>query len=311
MSLVPLARRDGAPSSARGAGLLYGVAAYGSWGFFPIYLKAVMAASVLEVLSHRVVWSLAFLLAVGWWQGSLGAIRTALAERRTFRVMAASTVLIAANWGLYVYAVVSARMMEASLGYYVNPLVNVLLGVAVLGERLERPVVAAVGIAAAGVLWMGIAVGQSPGLSLALAATFGTYGLLRKLAPVGAFVGLAVETTLLAPLAVGYLLWAVRNDRAVFLHAGPGMDVLLVLAGPLTAVPLLCFAAAARRLPLTTMGFLQYLSPTVQFLLAALVYGEPFDRNRAVAFALIWTALAVFALHSLRRGQPEPVTLPD
>jgi chloramphenicol-sensitive protein RarD len=222
--------------------------------------------------------------------------------------MAASTVLIAVNWLVYIYAVVQGRMLEGSLGYYINPLVNVLLGVVVLGERLERPVQVAVAIAFTGVLWLTVRVGAPPWIALALAASFGLYGLMRKLAPVGALAGLIVETTLLLPLAGGYLAWAVASGRAAFLAGQPTLDLLLLLAGPVTAFPLLCFAAAARRLSLSTLGFVQYLSPTLQFLLAVFLYAEPFDRARAVAFAFIWTALAVFAVHSVRRGAPEPVT---
>jgi chloramphenicol-sensitive protein RarD len=273
----------------------------------PVYIKAVRAAPVLEVLSHRIVWALVLLLALSWRQRQLGALRSALRPGRTLAILAASTAAIALNWLVYIWAVVNGRMLESSLGYYVNPLVNVLLGVVVLGERLERPVRVAVGIAAVGVLWLTVRAGQVPWIALALATSFGLYGLLRKLAPVGPLIGLAVETGLLLPLAGGYLAWAVASGRSAFLAGHPTLDLLLLLAGPVTAVPLLCFAGAARRLPLSTLGFLQYLSPTLQFLLAVLVYGEPFDRSRAVAFGFIWTALAVFAVHSARRHTPEPV----
>jgi len=290
-------------------GIAYGVAAYGLWGFMPLYIKAVSAAPVLEVLSHRIVWALTFLLALlSWRRGGLRGIGVLLRPGRTLAFLAGSTVAIAANWLLYIFAVVQGRVSEASLGYYILPLVNVLLGVVVLGERLENPVKAAVAIAGAGVLWLTYGVGRPPWIALGLAASFGLYGLMRKLAPVGAVAGLAVETTLLLPLAGGYLAWAVTAGRSAFLAGRPGLDVLLVLAGVVTAVPLLFFAGAARRLPLTSLGILQYLSPTLQFLLAVLVYGEPFDRARTAAFGLIWTALAVFAVHSLRRGTPEPVT---
>jgi chloramphenicol-sensitive protein RarD len=289
-------------------GIAYGAAAYGLWGFMPIYLKAVSAAPILEVLSHRIVWALVLLLLLTWRRGQLGGLVALVRPGRTLAILAVSTAAIAVNWLIYIFAVVNGRMLEASLGYYINPLVNVLLGVWVLGERLERPVKVAVAIAAAGVLWLALRVGAPPWISLALAASFGTYGLMRKLAPVGALAGLAVETALLLPLAGGHLVWALASGRAAFLSGRPTLDLLLLLAGPVTAVPLLCFAGAARRLPLTTLGFLQYLSPTLQFLLAIFVYGEPFDRGRAVAFGFIWTALAVFAVHSVRRGSPEPVT---
>jgi chloramphenicol-sensitive protein RarD len=215
-------------------------------------------------------------------------------------------VLIAINWLVYIFSVAHARMLESSLGYYINPLLSVLLGVVLLGERLSPLMKGAVVAAAAGVPWLAVNLGQLPWISLAVALSFGLYGLLRKIAPVGALVGLTVETILLAPLAGGYLLWEARRGSSAFLHGGPTMTTLLLLAGPLTAIPLLCFAAAARRLPLSTIGFLQYVSPTLQFLLAVFVYGEPFDRGRAGAFACIWVAVAIFALDSVRRGTPEP-----
>lgn len=273
----------------------------------PIYIKSVRAVPILEVLSHRIVWALVLLLALSWHQGQLATIRSVFRPGRTLALLAASTVTLAINWLVYIWAVVHDRTLEASLGYYINPLVNVLLGVMVLGERLERPVKVAVGFAALGVLWLAALAGQPPWVSLVLALSFGLYGLMRKLAPLGALPGLAVETLLLLPLAGGYLLWTVASGRSAFLSGRPALDLLLLLAGPVTAIPLLFFAGAMRRLPLTTMGFLQYLSPTLQFLLAVFVYHEPFDRARAVAFVLIWTALVIFAVDSARRGTPEPV----
>lgn len=289
---------------ARRHGLAYGLAAYGAWGFFPVYLKAVARAPVLELVCHRVIWAVGLLLLLSWQQDRLADIRAALRNPRALRVLAASTALIAVNWLIYVYAVVSARMLEASLGYYINPLVNVLLGVVILHERLHRLERLALALAAAGILWLGLHVGQPPWISLALAVSFALYGLLRKIAPVGALTGLAIETLLLSPLAIAYVGWRVASGKAAFLSGDTTLDVLLVLAGPVTAFPLLCFAAAARRLPLSTLGFLQYLSPTVQFLLAVVVYGEPFQHAQAGAFALIWAALAVFAYHTVRTFRP-------
>ena len=270
----------------------------------PVYIKIVGAAPVIEVLCHRITWTLAFLLLLSWRQRRLGEVAAALRSPRALAVLTASTACIAINWLIYIWAVVHGRLLEGSLGYYINPLVNVLLGVVILKESLERPVKLAIGIAAAGVLWLALQVGELPWIPLALATSFGLYGLLRKLAPVGALTGLTVETGLLLPLTVSYLGWAVASGHAAFLGGNRWLDLWLLLAGPVTAVPLLLFAAAARRLPLSTMGFLQYLSPTLQFLLAVGVYGEAFDRTHAIAFGFIWTAVAVFAAHSARRGAP-------
>jgi chloramphenicol-sensitive protein RarD len=295
------------PGRERRTGLAYGLAAYGAWGVFPIYLKAVRTVPILEVLCHRVVWALAILLVLTGVRGELRAVADALRHRRALLVLSGSTVFIALNWLVYIYSVTHDRILESSLGYYINPLISVLLGVVLLRERLEPLMKAAALLAAAGVVWLAIGLGQLPWISLVLAFSFGLYGLLRKIAPVGALIGLTVETLLLAPLAAGYLVWAEARGRATFLSGRWGIDVLLLLAGPVTAIPLLCFAAAARRLPLSTIGFMQYISPTLQFLLAVTVYGEPFDRARAGAFACIWVAVALFGFDSVRRRAPEPV----
>ena len=293
---------DATPAGERRRhGFAFGLAAYSAWGLFPIYLKATARAPVLEVLCHRVVWALMLLLALGWHQDRLADLRAVLRRSRTLAALAASTVLIAVNWLVYIFAVVHGRMLEGSLGYYMNPLVNVLLGVLILHERLQPLERVAVALAAAGMLWLALHVGQPPWISLTLAVSFGLYGLVRKIAPVGALTGLTVETLLLAPFALGVLAWRLAAGSATFLSGDTRLDVLLVLAGPATAFPLLCFAAAARRLPLSTLGFLQYLSPTLQLLLAVLVYGEPFRRAQAGAFVFIWAAIALFAYHHLSR----------
>ena len=294
------------PRRERRLGLAYGLAAYGAWGVFPIYLKAVKTVPVVEVLCHRVVWALAVLAVVTSVRGETRAVFAALRHRRALLVLGGSTVLIAINWLVYIYSVTYARILESSLGYYINPLVSVVFGIVLLGERLTPLMKAAVVTAAAGVTWMAIDLGQLPWISLVLAFSFGLYGLLRKIAPVGPLIGLTVETILLAPLCAGYLVWSIMHDRSGFVSGGPWIRTLLLLAGPITAVPLLCFAAAARRLPLTTMGFLQYVSPTLQFLIAVAVYHEPFSRGRAAAFGCIWLAVALFAFDSVRRRAPEP-----
>ena len=295
------------PRRERRLGLVYGLAAYGAWGILPIYLKAVRTVPVIEVLCHRVVWALAVLLVVTGVRGEWREVGAALRHRRALLVLSGSTVLIAINWLVYIFSVTYARILESSLGYYINPLVSVLLGIVLLHERLTPLMKAAVVFAAAGVTWLAIALGQLPWISLVLAFSFAFYGLLRKIAPVGSLIGLTVETLLLAPFTLGYLVWAVSHGRSGFVSGGPWIRTLLLLAGPVTAVPLLCFAGAARRLPLSTMGFLQYVSPTLQFLLAVALYGEPFGRRRAAAFACIWVAVALFAFDSIRRREPEPV----
>jgi chloramphenicol-sensitive protein RarD len=294
--------------SDRAVGLLLGLGAYTFWGFLAIYFKLLAEAPAVELLAHRVVWALLLLLALTFHQGLSGELAQALRPGPTLALLMATTVLIAVNWLVYIWAVVNGRILEGSLGYFINPLVNVLLGVLVLKERLERPVLAAVALAAAGVAWLTLQAGHPPWISLTLAVSFGLYGLLRKLVPVGAVTGLTVETLLLAPLGLAYLLWARAAGRLVFLSGRPGRDLLLLLAGPFTALPLLLFTGAARRLPLSTLGFLQYVSPTLQLLVAVLIYREPFTPERAVAFGFIWAALVVFAVHTVRRGRAEPVT---
>jgi chloramphenicol-sensitive protein RarD len=299
------------PQTSRTRGYAYALGAYTAWGLIPAYFKAVAPTPALELLAHRVLWSFLLLLAVGVWQDRLQALRRAAFDRAVLARLALSTLLIAVNWLIYIWAVFGGRIVEASLGYFLTPLVNVLLGVVVLKERLERPVAIAIAIAAAGVVWLALLGGRPPWISIGLALSFGSYGLVRKLAHgVGAVAGLTVETALLTPLAIGYLFLARAHGTLVFGHGPATLDVLLLLAGPITAIPLLMFAGAVRRLPLTSLGVLQYISPSVQFLLAVLAYGEPFTAPQAAAFSLIWLALALFAVHSLRRRVPEPVMEP-
>lgn len=253
------------------------------------------------------VWAFLLLLAFGWHLDRLAELRRALGDRRALVLLSLSTVLIAFNWLIYIWAVFGGRIVEASLGYFLNPLVSVVLGVAVLKERLDRPVAVALAIAALGVLVLAVLSGRLPWISIGLALSFGCYGLVRKLAKrVAAVAGLTIETALLTPLAAGYLLLSRAEGTLAFGRFGAANDALLLLAGPVTAIPLLLFAGAVRRLPLSTMGLLQYLAPSLQFLIAVLVYGEAFTRARAAGFALIWLALAVFAAHTFRRRMAEP-----
>jgi chloramphenicol-sensitive protein RarD len=292
-------------------GLAVGAAAYGIWGFVPIYFKALASVGAVEILAHRITWGFVFLLVVLHLQKQSAELLLALRSRRSLGVLALSAAAIAINWLVYIWAVVTGRILDASLGYFINPLVNVLLGVLVFKEPLATSSKVAVGLAGAGVAWLTFQGGQLPWISLVLATSFGCYGMLRKMTPIGAVAGICVESLLLFPLAFGYLVWSHQAGTLAFLAGAPTRDALLLLSGPLTAIPLLLFAAAARRLPLSTLGFLQYLSPSIQFLIAVFVYGEPFASARAVAFVLIWTGLAIFMAHSLRRGAPVTATVPD
>lgn len=281
-------------------GLLAAACAYILWGVFPIYIKQVAHVSALEVVAHRSAWSLLFVFALlAWWRRTAW-LKAALTDRHVLKVFAASALLLAANWGIYVWAVSAGRIVDASLGYFINPLVNVLLGVLVLHERPRPRQWLAVAIAAAGVLWLIVAAGDWPWVALALAGSFGLYGLLRKTAPLGAAEGLALETLMQGPLALGLIAWWTwQGSGGLAGHDGTTLTWLL-LAGPFTAVPLLLFAHGARQLSLATLGLMQYLGPTLQFALGVFVYGEPFSAQRAVGFGFIWLALAIYSAESLR-----------
>lgn len=280
-------------------GFVYALLAFGSWGLFPLYFALIKTVPPLEVVMHRSVWSLALVLAVLAWQGRWAWLGETLRQPRRVLMFACSAALLAGNWLIYVMAVQTDHVAEASLGYFINPLVNVMLGVAVLRERLRVLQWVAVGVAAAGVLWLTWQGGRLPWIALALAATFGLYGLLRKTAPLGALEGLAMENLMLAPLAVPALLWWSLHFDGV-LVAGPASQLgWLLLSGPITALPLLWFAGAARRLKLSTLGLVQYLGPTLQLMCAVWIFHEPFDHVKLVGFALIWAALALVSADAL------------
>lgn len=275
------------------AGMAYAVAAFGLWGAFPLYFAAVAAVPALEVLAHRIVWSVACVaVALGLWR-QWPAVGRALAERRVLLALAGSALLISANWLVFIWAVAQGRVLEASLGYYITPLVSVLLGWLVLRERLVPLQWGAVALAALGVGVMLARAGALPWVSLALAATFSSYGLVRKLTQVGAMPGLFVEVLLLAPLALVYLL--VLGGAGSLPSAGAGMSLLLAAAGLVTATPLILYAQAVRRLRLASVGLFQYITPTCQMLLAVFVFGETFTATHAVAFSCIWLALALYS----------------
>lgn len=284
-------------------GLAYALIAFTIWGLFPLYLRQLASLSALEILLHRSVWSLPVVLALMGLAGRLGFLRSAFGNRRQLSVFVLSAALLAVNWFVYLLAVQGGRVLDASLGYFINPLVNVALGFAVLHERPRKLQWLAVGLAAAGVVWLTVQAGRLPWVALSLAFSFGFYGLLRKIAPLGALEGLTVETLVLAPIALGALAWWSLQGHSAFV-SGDGFTLfMLLLSGPLTAITLLLFASGARRIPMTTLGLLQYIAPTTQFVLGVWLYHEPFQPSRLVGFALIWAALAVYSLESLLRSR--------
>ena len=282
------------------SGPLAAALAYILWGLFPLYIKLVAHVPVLEIVLHRSLWALVFVLALLALRRQFGWLAPVLRQPRTLAIFGLSALLLGGNWLLYVWAVNNGRVLDASLGYFINPLVNVLLGFVVLHERPRPLQWAAVALAAGGVLWLAAGAGHVPWVSLLLAASFGFYGLLRKTAPLGAIEGLALETLLLGPLAAAALLWLSASGQGHFLQGDGRTDVLLLAAGPATAIPLLLFAYGARRVTLATLGLLQYLGPSIQFVLAVFLYHEPLGASRGVGFALIWAALALYSAESLR-----------
>lgn len=288
-----------APSASQARrGLAFGIGAFAWWGLAPLYFKAVGHIDVWEVLAHRIVWSLAFLLVAATvlrrWR-SLGA----LAEPKVLRALAASTLLIGVNWLLYIHAVAANRVIEASFGYFITPLVNVALGVALLGERLRLLQACGIGLAVLGVATLAASGHGLPWIALVLAVSFGCYGLARKTAPIDGVLGLVVETAALAPLALAYLVWREAHGAGAFLAAAD--DALwLAASGLVTSVPLMLFVAATRRLKMATIGVLQYIGPTVQFLLALLAFGEPLAPAQAVSFVFIWSAVLLYTVDSIR-----------
>jgi chloramphenicol-sensitive protein RarD len=283
-----------------GAGLLYGIIAYLVWGFFPIYFKMITSVPPLQVVSHRITWSVVFLALLISWRGRWNDIRGALAERSSLFILVASALLIASNWLVFIIAVEHDQVLQSSLGYFISPFVSVLLGFIFLKERMRRLQTAGLFLAAAGVLIITVRNGSFPWTALTLALTFGSYGLLRKVVKVDSLTGLTVETIFLAPIACGYLLFVAWRGEGAFLAGGPQISLLLASTGIVTAVPLLLFASAARRLRLATIGFLQYITPTFHFLLAVLVYDEPFSTVHLASFLLIWAGLVAYSWDAYR-----------
>lgn len=281
-------------------GMLYAALAFFCWGLFPLYFHAIHAVPPLEILGHRMLWSLLFLAIVLTVRRQWGWLRPILRQPRVLGTFAASALLLSSNWFIYIWAVNHGHVIDASLGYFITPLINVMFGFAILHEHLRRLQWLALALAACGVIWLAWQTGQFPWISLLLATTFGAYGLLRKTAALGALEGLALETMMLFPLAFGYVAWLTAQGQNTFLNT-PSVTTqcLLGLSGPITAIPLLMFAAAARRIPLSVLGFLQYLAPTLQLTVGVWFFMEDFSQQRLVGFSTIWLALALYAAESL------------
>ena len=283
-------------------GVLYAAMAFVAWGLFPLYFHQLATVAPMEVVLHRSVWCLVFLAGVLAVRRQWSWLGAALRQPRVLLWTGASALVLALNWLLYIVALQNGRVVEASLGYFINPLVNVLLGVFVLRERLAPVQRAAVALAACGVAWLTWQAGHLPWYGLSLALTFALYGLLRKTSPLGPLEGLALETLLVAPLAVPWLVWWTVSANGVLLRGDDVLTFWILLAGPLTALPLMLFAAAARRLRLATLGLMQYVSPTLQLACGVFFFQEPFDADKLVGFAFIWVALAVYTAQILRHG---------
>lgn len=281
-------------------GILYALGAYITWGLFPFYWKILAGVPALQLLGHRILWSFISLMAILLIARQWKTIQDAL-NRRVLVIYSAAAVLIAVNWLTYVWAVGAGFIIETSLGYFINPLLSVLLGVIFLQERLRPLQWLPLGLAAVGVLYLTFAYGSPPWVALTLAISFGFYGLVKKNAPLDSLPGLTLETGLLFLPAIGFLLYSEFNGTGAFLHTTPLLNLMLLGAGLVTIVPLLMFASAAKRIPLTMIGVLQYVNPTIQFLLGTLVYKEPFDHHRLIGFGIVWVALILFALEGFLR----------
>ena len=275
-------------------GIWNGLAAYALWGFFPIYWKLLQQVPALQVIGHRIGWSFLLLIAVILFTNQWKNFRAAAFTAKVIAIYAIAGVLLTINWLIYVWGVNSGYIVETSLGYFINPLISVLLGVLFLRERLRLAQWIPIGLAAAGVLYLTVTYGRLPWIALSLAFSFGIYGLVKKLAPLGSLYGLTLETALVFPVALIYLVFVEATGTGAFLHGGALTAILLIGTGAVTSIPLLMFASAARQIPLTMIGVLQYIAPTIQFLIGVFLYHEPFDQSRLIGFSLVWLALIFF-----------------
>jgi chloramphenicol-sensitive protein RarD len=290
--------------------MLLGLAAWSMWGFFPLYWPLLEPAGAVEILAHRIFWSMVVMFALVVATRRRASLRATFAVRRTRWLLAVASVLITINWGTYIWGVNNDHVVEASLGYFINPLVSVLMGVLLLGERLRRLQWVALGVAGVGVLALTVEYGHPPWVALILAFSFGSYGLAKKKADAGAIESLVIETAVISPVALGYIVYLMVTGASTFGSHGPWHVVLMMGTALITVIPLLCFGGAATRIPLSTLGLMQYLTPTVQFILGLVVFGEPMPTMRWVGFGIIWLALAMFTFSSLRnhhhQQHPQP-----
>ncbi|MES2757959.1 MAG: EamA family transporter RarD [Pseudomonadota bacterium] len=288
-------------------GIINATLAFLCWGLFPIYFHALKEVPPGQILAHRVVWSLLFLAIVLTFRRQWKWLPAVMHQRRVIASFVASAFLLSANWLVYIWAVNNGHVIEASLGYFINPLVNIMFGYLILKERLRRGQWLAIALAALGVAWLTWQTGAVPWIALILASSFGAYGLMRKTAALGALEGLSFETMVLFPLALGYLVWlGVQGQNGFINSASDSTRWLLIAAGPITAIPLLLFASGARKIPLAVLGMLQYISPTIQFLLGVWLFHEAFTAERLVGFVLIWSALALYAAEGVWRNRSQP-----
>lgn len=283
-------------------GMFYAAAAYLLWGLFPLYFRLLKDIPAEQILMHRVLWSFLLLMAILLYRKQWRWLRATVKQPRVLMGFVASALLLSLNWFLYIWAINNGHVIDASLGYFMNPLVNVLLGYVFLGERMRAWQWAAVALAASGVLWLTWQSGHPPWIGLALASSFGIYGLLRKTASLGALEGLSLETLMLVPLALAYLIWLNLQHHNAFATAPVVSRWLLIAAGPLTAAPLLMFAIGARRIPMATLGLLQYMAPTIGLILGVWLFKEPFSQMRLIGFCAIWAGLIVYSGEGVWRG---------
>jgi chloramphenicol-sensitive protein RarD len=298
---MPSSRKNSQLAREDRSGLIAGIAAFVTWGLIPGYWKFLRTVSPPEILAHRFVWTSLFLVLVLSWQKRWPEVKMVLRSRRATLYCLTSGLAVATNWFFFIFAVLIDRVLETSLGYFMTPLVNVLFGALLLRERLTRLQLISVFLAASGVLYLTFGYGRFPWIAVTLCTTFGLYGLLRKKSGTAAIPGLFLETIMLVPLALGYLVFLKTNGTLVFDRAGWPLLLLLISSGVVTAVPLFWFGYAARHLRLTTLGFLQYLAPTISFFLGVFLYHEPFTRGHLITFGLIWLALALFTFEAVTR----------